>query len=124
MSFWCLAATCALLPSYNVRWHIGPLPTDLLEVAVLVTLVAYVVECWREQALPDWRSPYALPAALFLLAGLISVAVSPVHREALGLFRAYVLEPLLLFVMVAAVAREELRSRILLGALWLGGLAA
>ncbi|MBO0837545.1 MAG: hypothetical protein J2P28_18830, partial [Actinobacteria bacterium] len=30
-SFWCLAATCALLPSYNIRWRIGPLPTDVLE---------------------------------------------------------------------------------------------
>ncbi|MBO0728075.1 MAG: O-antigen ligase family protein [Acidimicrobiaceae bacterium] len=123
-SFWCLAATCALLPSYNVRWRIGPLPTDLLEVAILVTLAAYVVECWHDQVLPDWRSPYALPAALFLLAGVVSVAVSPVHREALGLFRAYLLEPLLLFVMVAAVAREEAQARILLVALWLGGLAA
>lgn len=123
-SFWCLAATCALLPSYNVRWHVGPLPTDLLELAILVTLAAYVIECWRERALPDLRSPFSLPAALFLLAGLISVAASPVHRQGLGLFRAYLVEPLLLFVMVSAVAREEEKARILLGALWAGGLAA
>ncbi|MBO0702376.1 MAG: hypothetical protein J2P38_05550, partial [Candidatus Dormibacteraeota bacterium] len=92
--------------------------------AILVTLAAYLIQCWRERALPDLRSPFSLPAALFLLAGVVSVAVSPAHRAALGLFRAYLVEPLFLFVMVAAVAREEERARLLLGALWLGGLAA
>ena len=51
--------------------------------------MAYAVECWRARALPDWRSPFALPAGLLLLAGLVSVAVSPVHAQAAGLFRAY-----------------------------------
>jgi O-antigen ligase len=123
-AFWCLVLTCVLLPSYNVRWHVGPIPTDLLEVALLVTVAAYAVECRRAGTLPGWRSPYTLPAALFLLAGVISVAASPVHREALGLFRAYVVEPLLLFLVVVGTLRSEERARIVLGALWLGGLAA
>jgi O-antigen ligase len=116
--------TCALLPSYVVRWHVGAYPTTLLEVAIGVTVVAYAVECLRARALPGWRSPFVLPAGLFLLAGVVSVAVAPVHREALGLFRAYILEPLLLFGVVAGVVRDEGRGRAVLAGLWVGGLAA
>jgi O-Antigen ligase len=124
VAFWCLVATCALLPAYVVRWHAGPYPTTLLEVAIGVTVAASAWECWRARALPDWRSPFALPAGVFVVAGLVSVAVSPVHREALGLFRAYVLEPLLLFAVVTWVVRDEERARIVLLGLWLGGLVA
>jgi hypothetical protein len=124
VSFWCLVVTCALLPSYVVRWHVGAYPTTLLEVAIGVTAVAYAVECLRARALPGWRSPFVLPAGLFLLAGVVSVAVSPVHREALGLFRAYIVEPLLLFGVVAGVVRDEGRGRAVLAGLWVGGLVA
>jgi O-antigen ligase len=116
--------TCALLPGYVVRWHLGAYPTTLLEVAIGVTVVAYAVERWRARALPAWRSPFLLPGALLVLAGLVSVAVSPVHREALGLFRAYVVEPLLLFVVVGGVVRDEERARAVLAGLWVGGLVA
>ena len=123
-SFWCLVVTCALLPAYVVRWHVGFYPTTLLEASILVTLAVYAVECWRARAMPSWRSPFVLPAGLFLLASLISVAVSPVHTSAAGLFRAYVVEPMALFVVTTGVVRDEQRARVLLGGLWLGGLAA
>jgi O-antigen ligase len=124
LAFWSLVVTSALLPAYVVRWHLGFYPTTPLEVAILVTVVAYAIECGRARALPDWRSPFVLPAAVLLLAGLVSVAVSPVHTQAAGLFRAYILEPLLLFVVVTGVVRDEERARILVGGLWLGGLVA
>src|SRR5207244_7708971 len=100
-AFWCLVATSALLPAYVVRWHVGFYPTTLLEVAILVTVAAYAVELWRARALPDLKSPFLLPAGVFVLAGLVSVAVSPGHTPAAGLFRAYIVEPLLLFVVVS-----------------------
>jgi putative inorganic carbon (HCO3(-)) transporter len=124
LPFWCLTATCALLPAYVVRWHVGFLPTTLLEAAILVTAAAYAVSAWRSGLTPAWRSPFTLPAGLFLLAGLISVAVSPVHLQAAGLFRAYIVEPLLLFLVVTNLVRTEERARWLLYALWLGGTAA
>jgi O-antigen ligase len=123
-AFWCLVVTCALLPAYVERWHVGFYPTTLLEVSIVVTVVVYAVESWRAGALPAWRSPFALPAGLFLLASLVSVAVSPVHAAAAGLFRAYILEPMALFVVVTGVIRDEERARVLLGGLWLGGLGA
>lgn len=120
---WCLAATCVLLPAYAVRWHVAFYPTTLLEVGIGVTVVAYAIEAWRAGAIPAWRSPLTLPAAIFLLAGLVSVPVSPVRLEALGLLRAYILEPIALFVVVVNVVRTEERARLVLYGLWLGGLA-
>jgi O-antigen ligase len=116
--------TSALLPAYVVRWHVGFYPTTLLELSIVVTVVVYAVECWRAGAVPAWRSPFVLPAGLFLVASLVSVAVSPVHTAALGLFRAYVLEPIALFVVVTGVLRDEERARVLVGGLWVGGLVA
>jgi putative inorganic carbon (HCO3(-)) transporter len=122
--FACLLATCALLPAYLVRWRIAFYPTTLLEVAILVTAFAFLVQCWRADAWPAWRSPFTVPVGLFVVAGLVSVGISPVHVQAAGLFRAYIVEPLLLFVVVMNVVRSEGRARWVLYALWLGGAAA
>src|SRR5947207_5421907 len=41
-----LAATVAggLAPAYVIRWHVGPLPTTLLELALLLTILIFVDE--------------------------------------------------------------------------------
>lgn len=119
----CLAATCALLPAYVVRWHLAFYPTTLLEAAVLVTAAVFLVESWNLRRWPSWRSPFLVPAALFLLAGLISVVDAPSVRAAAGLYRAYVVEPLALFVITTNVVDRLWRARLLLAGLGLGGLA-
>ena len=40
-TIWSLATTAACLPLYVVRWHIGPLPTTLLENLIGITVVGY-----------------------------------------------------------------------------------
>ena len=37
-------ATAAVLPTYLIRFHIGPFPTTLLEVVILVAIVAMIVQ--------------------------------------------------------------------------------
>ena len=36
-------AVAALLPTYLLRFHIGPLPTTVLEVVILVAIVAMII---------------------------------------------------------------------------------
>ena len=88
------AVTCALTPAYTVRWHLGPVPTTLLENAIIVTVALFAVETIRQRTQVIWRTPMLFPAALFLIAGAISVVVAPDHRAALGLYRAYFIEPM------------------------------
>jgi O-antigen ligase len=52
--------------------------------------------------LPRWTS-YEIPIALLLLAGVIGIFVAPDHRGALGIFRAYLLEPILVCYIATAV---------------------
>ena len=116
--------TCALAPGYVIRWRIGPLPSTLLEAAILVTIAAFAFEAYRLKEPIAWRSPFTLPAALFLVAGAIGVLVSPEHIKGLGLYRAYLIEPIAFFFVVGHVARNAWRARLVLGGLAVGGSVA
>jgi O-antigen ligase len=91
-----LSVTVACLPLYVVRWHIGPLPTTLLEVLILITVAAYIFTLWSEKR-PPVRTGYEIPIALLLIAGVIGIVVSPDHTRALGIYRAYFLEAVACF---------------------------
>jgi O-antigen ligase len=116
-----LALTAALAPAYTVRWHVGSYPTTLLEISILLTLAAFVVESYRVGSLPAWRSPLTLPAAIFLVAGAIAVIAAPDHRAALGLYRAYLVEPVLLGLAVVSVVRSHRQAWLVLAGLGIGG---
>jgi O-antigen ligase len=118
------ALTCALGPAYVIRWHVGPLPTTLLEVSILATVAVFAVELFRDRHPFQWRSPFTVPAAAFLVAGAIAVAVSPEHVAGLGLYRAYLLEPVAFFLVLGHVVTSPSRARLLLAGLALGGSVA
>ena len=86
-----------------VRWRIGPVPTTLLEVLVLLTLGLYAISVLLRQApLPGWTR-LEIPIALFLVAGVIGTFVAPDHRSALGIFRAYLVEPVAIYFVAIAI---------------------
>ncbi|MFI5282547.1 MAG: O-antigen ligase family protein [Candidatus Dormibacterales bacterium] len=101
----CAAATAALAPAYVIRWHIGFYPTTLLEAAILVTLAVFAVESWRARAMPVWRGPLTIPTIVFLVAGAVSVVDAPSHTAALGIYRAYLVEPILFAVALVTALR-------------------
>jgi O-antigen ligase len=113
-SRWALIVTFGALPLYVVRWHYGPLPTTLLETLIIVTVVTYVVARWREGRRLPLRTPYDIPIVLLLLAGAISVFVPQDHRAALGLYRAYFLEPVAIFYVAVDLLRrsEDIRRAV------------
>ena len=104
---WLLIVTIGALPLYVVRWHYGPLPTTLLETLIIVTVVLYVVARWRDGWRLPLRTPYDIPILALLLAGAIAVAVPVDHRAALGLYRAYFIEPVAIFYVATDLLRGE-----------------
>lgn len=118
----CVAVTCALMPAYTIRWHYGPLPTTLLETSILLTIAAFIVESCRQRLMPEWRTPFTFPAILFLVAGAISVVAAPDRRAALGLYRAYLIEPIAFFVVASFVTRSWRQARLVLAGLALAGI--
>ena len=115
-----LAFTAACLPLYAARWSYGPLPTTLLENLLLATIALYLVARWREGRLRPIRTPYDIGIVLLLLSGLVSVLVATDHRAALGLYRAYFIEPVALFYVAADLLRRRSDFRILLLGLGVG----
>ena len=103
-----LIVTIGALPLYVVRWHYGPLPTTLLETLILISLGLYVVAKWREGGIPHpIRTPLDIPILLLIAAASISVFIPPDTRAALGLYRAFFIEPVLIFYIAADLLRGE-----------------
>ncbi|HEU0051385.1 MAG TPA: O-antigen ligase family protein [Patescibacteria group bacterium] len=91
------------LPTFLVRFHIWVIPTTLLELYVMVLLVDFSAQFgflgWKQgwQRLGSWR----WPILAWLVASLIGVIAAPDKVAGLGLWRAHVLEPLLVLVTLA-----------------------
>jgi putative inorganic carbon (HCO3(-)) transporter len=115
------ALTCALAPAYTVGWHIGFYP-NLLEIGILLTVVAFAWESYRQRASLNWRSPFTVATILLVIAGALSVIVAPDRRAALGLFRAYFIEPVLFFVVLINVVRVSRQAFMVVAGLGLGGI--
>ena len=117
------ALSCALAPGYTVRWHYGFYPTTLLETSIVLTVAVFAVESLAQKTRVQWRTPLTWPALLFLIAGGIAVLAAPDRRAALGLYRAYLVEPIAFFFVLAAVVRSVRRAEIVLIGLGLAALA-
>ena len=98
-----------LLPLYLVRLHLGPLPTTLLELSWLLVCAAVTWESgfsiWKEgiQRTKTWH----LPVIAWIIATAIAVLITPNHLAAFGLWRAYVIEPVLFFIILAATMKTR-----------------
>lgn len=115
------ALAAALAPAYVVRWHVGFYPTTLLEAALLATLAAFaVLVLARGTVVVAWRSPLTVPVVLFLVAGAVSVVTAPSRVAALGLYRAYLIEPVLFALVLVSVLRAPARAYLVLGGFWVG----
>ncbi len=132
-----LAILVAVLPTYTVRFGVFGLPSTLLEVLILglfgwwVWMKAEERKSGRAEIIGNkprsfervltvlraWR----WPIGLFLLASVLAVLVAPDKLAALGLWRAYFLEPLMVFVVGVDVMKTAAdRRRVVWG---LAGLA-
>ena len=100
--------------TYGIRFKIGPLPTTLLELYVL-GLIAVWVGWWLSRgqlvamvkASAQRSGSWSILIHVWMAATLVAVFVSPSWWTGLGLWRAYVLEP----VLVSMVAFVTLRER-------------
>ncbi|MBO0727610.1 MAG: O-antigen ligase family protein [Acidimicrobiaceae bacterium] len=117
-----LVITGALTPAYFVRWHLGWYPTTALEMAVLVTIATFAVESlWRRELPAWWSPPLTIPTLVFLAAGVVAVVHSPLRVSALGLYRAYVVEPVAIALVMVTVVRKVSQAWAIIAGFWVGG---
>jgi O-antigen ligase len=123
VTVWGLYLVAALMPSYVIRWHIGPIPTTLLEVIILATAAAYVLSLYQGHTYRLRRTPIDIPIVLLLVAGLISIVIAYSHTSAAGIYRAYFLEAIAVFYIAVDVLQEPRHVRGLLIAAGVGSVA-
>lgn len=109
---WAVLFVIAALPSYLIRFSIGPIPTTLLEGMILIIIAVWVLQKIQTTKFSilsaSWRTPFSIPVTLFLVAATISLFVAPDLRAAAGIWKAYFLEPILFFI----VLNDLLRNRV------------
>ncbi|MFA7286282.1 MAG: O-antigen ligase family protein [Patescibacteria group bacterium] len=127
-----LALIVFLLPTYLVRIELFGIPTTLLELTITVVAAVWFLRMVRHHGWPRLPAgstvstdnpfhPVLYPLLAFLLTATVSAILSPNIDAALGAWKAYFIDPMLLFTILVIEFRGA-RERIwLLHAL--GGLA-
>ena len=126
-----LALLFFLLPAYIIRFHLGPIPTTMLEIMLWIIFAVLLIHIIRPIGLIRLivHSPLTLPISLFLLGATISVFSATDLRSALGEWKAFYVEPFLLFLVLTSTIRpiSPIRpigtTNTVLSALILSGLA-
>src|SRR3989339_2260126 len=121
----------AFLPSYLLRFKIFNIPMTVLEGMILITTLIWVIKHRS-----DWKTLGAsavkgkLPPApylrwfaammLLLIAATVSIFVSTDTRTAMGIWKAYFVEPLLFFSVFISTVKTEQDKKQIIWALLLG----
>lgn len=116
---------CAALPSYLIRFSLLGIPTTLLEIliyiAAIATLVNILIKKPKEKFI-GFEPKIFIPAILFMVAGVISVIISPDRQGALGLFKAYVFDPIIFFAIMLANVKNKKDINLIISGLILSAL--
>ncbi|NQU99427.1 MAG: O-antigen ligase family protein, partial [Parcubacteria group bacterium] len=123
---WSLYLIIFLLPTYLIRFRVGPIPLTFLEGMILVLFLTWVIKEIKNKNLfkiiknlPQCR--FFIPMILLLLASTISLFVSFNFNAAAGIWKAYFIEPLLLFlVFINTIKSKDQINKVI----WSLGLSA
>ncbi|RJO59648.1 hypothetical protein C4546_00980 [Candidatus Parcubacteria bacterium] len=104
-----------LLPTYQLRFEVFGLPTTVLEFLVWFSVAGLILALGLKKiSWPKLSNWHWLATVIWLGVGLFGVWVSGDHYQALGLYRAYFLEPILLMPWLVIIAQSETNRRLVL----------
>lgn len=98
LSRWLVESVILLLPTYLLRFHVGGIGFNVLDVVIAVAFMLYVIG-FRRLRLGYWK--YSMAA--FLIIAVIGFVVSPDRLAALGLLKSYIIAPMLVGTMVLTI---------------------
>lgn len=119
-----LLLTIAALPAYLIRFKIYGLPLTLLEAMILISFGVWFIKSFLPHLKTIIRNhrarmpyPYSIEIVLLLVIAFVSAGVSGFSSGALGIFKAYFFEPVLLFILILNVFKTRRDCLKILGAL-------
>jgi O-antigen ligase len=120
----------AALPTYLIRFSIFGIPSTLLEVMILITFAVWFFKSW----LPSYKErkknnttripyPFSREIIALIILSFISVGVSGFTTSALGIWKAYFFEPILIFILVMNICRDKKQAEKILWSFLLSAFA-
>ena len=124
---WALYLLIFALPGYLIRFSVFGIPMTLLEGMILIVFASWGFEKIIKRKF-NVRSGvdanfqfsifnfqtlkyFGLPIVLFIVASTISLFTAPDLRAAAGIWKAYIIEPILLFVVILDTVRTPKRYK-------------
>ena len=104
-----LALLIVLLPTYQIRFEAFGIPLTLLEIFIILLTCIWIVQTLRSRE--RITIPYAWAIGAFVLAGTIATVVSVDLRAGLGLWKAYIIEPVLVYLVYMNTIHGEKDQR-------------
>ena len=100
-----------LLPTYLIRFSVLGIPFTYLEILLLIFIGITILTRFKKEEFRAFRKLGIVNwvIVLFIFAGIISTLVSPDKIKALGVLKAFIVEPILFFyTILLTIKREEL----------------
>jgi len=122
---WGLTLLFLLLPTYLIRFHIGPLPSTVLEIMIWIIVGVWAITetgNWKLETKNSGKSNTPIfnfqflisknkllttGIFLFLLAATVSIFTSLDIRAAAGEWKAFYVEPILIFFIVISFLKSK-----------------
>jgi len=101
-----LGLVLIFLSSYLIRFKILGIPFTFLEMMILILFASWLVKALIKKK-EIFLSHYFPLILLFLLSGIVAVFISPDLRAALGIYKAYFIEPILFFIVFINIIKEK-----------------
>jgi putative inorganic carbon (hco3(-)) transporter len=98
----------ALLPTYLLRANFFGFPTTFLELMIITVILVWIVQN-RTRVLSKFKleKRWQLPLLLLLVAATISLFIAPERSAALGVYKAYFIEPILFFFVLIDYLKQK-----------------
>ncbi|MFA7244331.1 MAG: O-antigen ligase family protein [Patescibacteria group bacterium] len=96
-----------LIPSYIFRFELCGIPTNVFEIAVAITFIAFLaVQIAKKKKIKINNVDWAI--IFFLFFAFLAILISPDKRAALGIFKSWFIAPsLLYFITKETIAKKD-----------------
>jgi putative inorganic carbon (hco3(-)) transporter len=103
---WALYLIVVALPSYLIRFQLFNVPFTLLEAMILLL---FLVVLFKKQIKFELKNIYTLPIVAILIFATISIFKSTDTIGALGIWKAYFIEPVLLLLIFTSIVKNKIQ---------------
>ena len=120
----------ASLPTYLVRFSVLGLPSTLLEIIILISFVVWFIKkYWPnlkflfKKSLETKSYPFSWEIITLVVLAFISAGIAGFNTSALGAWKAYFFEPVLVFILIMNVFQDEKKRQNIYWAFLISSLA-